>query len=210
MSGATPPIISSWATLIWVFYAIGRVCHLLQTTWPSQPTFGTTPIRAGVLKSRGADPSDPLEFYADLHDVPVGGWPDAPHKWAFDPKRVYASAHQRIFKDGKNVWWTYQKDFAIPNNSLFAKLSELTYNRYYSYNTIPGNANSHDPINPEVKPLALTAPVDWQKCAPNTDALYELCRRFSKRPETSFSPKRFPFQTHRSNSKMPRKNVSRK
>lgn len=183
------------------FYAIGRICHLLQDmAVPAHVRDDAHP--GGCFEKQGADPSDPLEFLADLLDVPVGGMPDSPHKWAFDYRRVYDSGHQHTCLDGsrvsileesQEVYRNYQGDLTIPDNSFFLRLAGLTYHRHYSYNTIPGNANSHDPDHPQVKPLARAAPVDWRQCAPNPDAFYELCRLFLQEAGDIFFPKTASF-----------------
>lgn len=155
------------------FYAIGRVCHLLQDmTVPAHVRNDAHP--GGKYQDIGYDPSDPLEVYADGKDTPVGGFPGSPHKWAFDPFRVYASANESIFTNAQQIWQAHWHRYPRPLQRLFINLANITYRRHYSYNTIPGNANSHDPEHPETYPLLRTGKIDWEKCQPSTDALYEL------------------------------------
>lgn len=167
------------------FYAIGRVCHLLQDmTVPAHVRNDAHP--GGMYQDIGYDPSDPLEMYADGKDKPVGGFPETPHKWAFDPFRVYASKDEVIFKDAKPIWTAYYSRYPAPRQRLFMNLANITYHRQYSYNTIPGNANSHEPESPETYPLARSGKIDWEKCQPSTDALYELLGLFLQDAQVIF------------------------
>ena len=167
------------------FYAIGRICHLLQDmTVPAHVRNDAHP--GGMFQDIGYDPSDPLEVYADAKDVPVGGFTGDSHKWAFDPFRVYPSEGQEIYDAAHPHWEAHWPRYPAPQQRLFMNLANLTYPHHYSYNTIPGNGNSHDPENPESRPLVRAGKIDWDKCRPSTDALFELFLLFLQEAQVIF------------------------
>ena len=166
------------------FYAIGRTAHLLQDmAVPAHVRDDAHP--GGQPEKAGFDPSDPMEQYADLQDKAVAESQDHLHKWAFDPERVYDSSQSPIFVAGQGIWLNNREQFTAPTPELFQRLSEITHDNHYSYNTIPGNANSHDPNQTALRPLARTGPVDWQKCCPSSDGLLEIFRHLLSEAQTT-------------------------
>jgi hypothetical protein len=163
------------------FYSIGRVCHLLQDmAVPAHVRNDAHP--GGMVQKFGCDPSDPLEVYADGLDKPDGGFQDspAPHKWAFSWTREYPSAGA-AFENGKAEWdlmRTASDGSESAIRSLFLRLARDTHTTNYSYNTIPGNANSHGPSSPDATPVIVESghAIDWKHCGPSIDACCLLLR----------------------------------
>lgn len=165
------------------FYAIGRVAHLLQDmAVPAHVRDDAHP--GGAVEAAGFDPSDPMEQYADMQDKPVSESEYHLHKWSFDPERVYDSSQSPVFAVGQGIWLNNRKTFTAPSPELFHHLSNTTHENHYSYNTIPGNANSHDPNQTAVRPLPRTGPVDWEKCCPSSDGLAEIFRHLLTEAQT--------------------------
>jgi hypothetical protein len=165
------------------FYAIGRIAHLLQDmAVPAHVRDDAHP--GGAVEKAGFDPSDPLEQYADLQDKAVAESETHLHKWAFDPDRLYDSSQSPIFSASQGIWLALSEELSAPTPELFKRLSGITYDNHYSYNTIPGNANSHNPDQTAIKPLVRTDKVDWQKCSPSSDGLLEVFREFLSEAQT--------------------------
>jgi len=178
-------------------YAIGRVCHLLQDmTVPAHVRDDAHP--GGWTQEIGTDPSDPLEVYADPHDKAAdpGIW----HRWSFDPQREYA-LDNKIYPGGQSKWKEKRDQYGGIGESLFKDLALDTYNAHYSYNTIPGNGNSHNPDDTAIRPwlgegsdgndgalrlrygagitpYPLERALHWTKCAPSSDGVYGVLLRF--------------------------------
>ena len=130
------------------FYAIGRCIHLLQDmAVPSH-------VRNDSHSGMGGDAKDPLEQFSAEADQNKGDW-------TFSDNRVYASAGTSIFSAAQAIWRSERSGHYRQTANLFNSLAHWTYDTFYSYNTIPGNRDSHDPdtnINPYQQAL------DRNKC----------------------------------------------
>ena len=178
-------------------YAIGRVCHLLQDmTVPAHVRDDAHP--GSIFQNYGFDPSDPLEVYADPQDKAAE--PGSGHRWSFDPGRSYALDIE-IYPGAQSKWQEKRDQYGGIGESLFKDLALDTYNTHYSYNTIPGNGNSHNPDNTAtapwlgegsagntgalrllygagMTPYPLDRALHWTKCAPSSDGVYGVLLRF--------------------------------
>ncbi len=155
------------------FYAMGRIIHLLQDM--AVPAHVRDDSHLGIPM---VEPSDPLEKHAAEEDWEWGEAGDA-EKWSFKPERAF-TRHRGFIHQAKSLWNSERQHARGAMREVFSELAAWTYLAFYSYGTIPGNADSHDPNNTDREPFRRTGPVDWRKCAPNVEILWTLLARFER------------------------------
>jgi hypothetical protein len=140
-----------WGHAHLAFYSIGRTAHLLEDM--AVPAHTRNDAHSGV----GDDPVDPLEDYADQND-------GAPGQYYFSKDRAYQSQGNEIFNRAQNEWLGLRGANRRKTIELFEPLAKWSHDNFYTYNTIPGNTDSHRPDKPD-KPLWRNGtPIDWTKC----------------------------------------------
>lgn len=160
------------------FYTIGRVCHLLQDMAVPAHVRDDAHV-GGCVQDVGFDPSDPLERYAEDTDrpTPFHSYPGEDsyytELWSFRPQRSYS--RHNVYKNATT---------AYSNNGLdiydaFNTLATHTHKAWFSYNTIPQNVDSHDPVDPSSQPYrtAISADEMGNRCDIETDALWDMLQR---------------------------------
>lgn len=156
------------------FYALGRVGHLLQDM--CVPAHVRDDSHFGIPYVEGADP---LEHYAGDKDWRWHKATPGKIRWGFDPDRLYSSTGDPIFDAAQGDWENERTGHVNQSKELFEELARWAYAEYYSYGTIPGNADSHNPDNTDVAPLFRTRAVDWSKADPNVPAMWEVLKLFA-------------------------------
>lgn len=156
------------------FYTMGRVGHLLHDM--AVPSHVRDDSHFGIPYVEG---SDPLEYYAGGVD-----WTGDPHapgsvRWGFDPNRIYSPAGSATFADAFSDYPGARTANRGKAQELFEELARWAHATYYSYGTIPGNADSHDPNDTDVAPLARSGAVDWTKCQPSPEAMRQALERIA-------------------------------
>lgn len=177
------------------FYAIGRVCHLLQDMAVPAHVRDDAHV-GGKPQDYGFDPSDPMERFAEENDrpKPFASEPGEANYynelWSFSPLRQYT--HDSIFSNSAEQY--SKNNYTI--EKAFHSLALNTYNAWFSYNTIPQNVDSHDPITTLSKPYSLhiTADEMGKRCDIETDALWSVLRRLTDNARILYDPERIPAQ----------------
>ncbi|NCA90880.1 MAG: hypothetical protein EOM92_18865, partial [Gammaproteobacteria bacterium] len=156
-------------------YAMGRVLHLLQDM--AVPAHVRDDSHLGI----GGDNTDPLEHYAADTDwsthFGTGDLENVKVRWHFSPDRSWLPDKQPTLLQAAasiypSLWDNLKgKDY----NAYFVELAGETHDQHYSYGTIPGNADAHDPDNPKRGvPWCPPGKADYTRCRVNVRALIEL------------------------------------
>lgn len=155
-------------------YAVGRVLHLLQDM--AVPAHVRDDSHLGI----GGDNSEPLEYYAADQDweshFGTEALSDVKYRWSFFPHRRYdPHAQHHHFDRASHVYRSDGRYLqSLPFESIFTELAGRTHKDHYSYGTIPGNADSHNPNEPAERPWLPRRGLDFSKCRPNVQALIEV------------------------------------
>lgn len=173
------------------FYSIGRILHLLQDM--AVPAH----VRNSSHANRMDEPPEPLEYYADYRDEELlgsGRGKSAPiDRWTFNDSKFYIpfgaftqnnATNDPIYKRALTYYSLTKgkilQNCKTPNNMndrsvgmLMDRLATYTHNNYYSFGTIPWNADSRDPEHFTMK-LESTGDPNLSKCKVNPGALFDV------------------------------------
>jgi hypothetical protein len=158
------------------FYALGRFAHLLQDM--AVPAHVRDDSHFGIPN---IEAKDPLEGWAGPRDWPGSAEASSSEKWGFDPGRSFeglANYNEFLKLAGDELGHLIgEKGRGAEGESIFGELARWAHRTYYSYGTIPGNADSHNPDDTDQSPFPRRGtPWDqfWARCEPNEEALWAM------------------------------------